>query len=323
MAPRSLLSNASKLPTNYAYFAHRLHVMLGLYVISHFLYRYTYFFLRGDSRDMGFDAYTKDANDTTISFVILFLPHLLLQISGFYFPLPTKRHPDGNRIWPQYRWEALVFCIRCLCLAFIAWRRKLSDEWTHENYSIMPAAVCVMLTMLAADKIAISYGSQGSRTIRDLTAPKQAQYLMSSAQFHATLHCLLTSDKLKVQIAALTVVQLSAFGMTLRRKGYISQKEGVCLYAFVLIVGMMVIVNDLRERSLFNLASSVGNVAAILRMYFGMNKYAMWSAVVVILTLLQRNSLLSDEGFPCSLPLLHCSSWLLLLSSCYLKYRRK
>ncbi len=277
---------------------------------------------------MGFDAYSKDisiANDTeaTISFVILFLPHLLLQISGFYFPLPTKRHPDGNRIWPQYRWEALVFCIRCLCLAFIAWRRKLSDEWTRENYSIMPAAVCVILTMLAADKIAISYGSQGSRTIRDLTAPKQAQYLMSSAQFHATVHCLLTSDKLKVQIAALTVVQMSAFGMTLRRKGYISQKEGVCLYAFVLIVGMMVIVNDLRERSLCNLASSVGNAAAILRMYFGMNKYAMWSAVVAILTLLQKNSLLSDEVFPRSLPLLHCSSWLLLLTSCYWKYRRK
>jgi hypothetical protein len=110
------------------------------------------------------------------------------------------------------------------------------------------------LTMVAAGHIfrwyQINVGTKGNRTIRDLTAPKWAQYLMSSAQFHATVHCLLTSDRLSVQIAALTVVQLSAFGMTLRRKGFISQRQGVLLYALVLAVGMVVIFDDLRRRSL-------------------------------------------------------------------------
>ncbi len=66
---------------------------------------------------------------------------------------------------------------------------------------------------------------------------------MSLAQFHATVHCLLTSDRLSVQIAALSVVQTSAFEMTLRRKQFISQKEGVILYALVLMIGMVVIID--------------------------------------------------------------------------------
>eukprot|EP00566_Odontella_aurita_P034068 CAMPEP_0113583948 /NCGR_PEP_ID=MMETSP0015_2-20120614/32818_1 /TAXON_ID=2838 /ORGANISM="Odontella" /LENGTH=39 /DNA_ID=CAMNT_0000488917 /DNA_START=90 /DNA_END=206 /DNA_ORIENTATION=+ /assembly_acc=CAM_ASM_000160 len=39
----------------------------------------------------------------------------------------------------------------------------------------------------------------------------------------------MTTDRMGVQIAALTVVQTSAFGMTLRRKGIITQRQGLCL----------------------------------------------------------------------------------------------
>jgi len=142
---------------------------------------------------------------------------------------------------------------------------------------------------------------------------------MSSAQFHATVHCILISDNISVQIAALTVVQLSAFGMTMRRKGFISQKEGVFLYALVLVIGMVVIFDDLRRRSIFNLALFLGNLTAVLRMYFGMNKYVMWFGVVVILFCLQMKGMLSDDAFSHSLPLLNASGWLLLVGSCYWK----
>jgi hypothetical protein len=64
--------------------------------------------------------------------------------TGFAFPLPVKRHPDGNRIWPQHRWEALAFCLRCLSLAGLAWRRKM-HRLTLEDGScgIVPATACV------------------------------------------------------------------------------------------------------------------------------------------------------------------------------------
>jgi hypothetical protein len=322
---RSLLTSATKLPASFDYWTHRLHALLGLYVFSHFAYRYLLFFTH--HKDMGFVlAASDDAKDTDaiLTFVISFLPHLLLQISGFAFPLPYKRHPDGNRIWPQYRWEALVFCTRCLSLAFIAWRRKMNN-WALDNgsCSFIPAAFCVIVTMILADLVAKSYGTKRSRTIRDLKAPQWSQYLMSSAQFHATVHCILISDSVSVQIAALTVVQLSAFGMTMRRKGFISQKEGVFLYALVLVVGMVVIFDDLKRRSIFNLALFVGNLTAVLRMYFGMNKYIMWVGVIVILFCLQKKEMLSDDAFSRTLPLLNVSGWFLLVGSCYWKCIRR
>jgi len=128
------------------------------------------------------------------------------------------------------------------------------------------------------------------------------------------------SDRLSVQIAALTVVQLSAFGMTLRRKGHITQKEGVVLYALVLVLGMIVIFDDLQRRSLINLAFFFGNTAAVFRMYLGMNKYYLWSGVVAVLTLLMRNGLLNDDMIPYSLAM-NVSSWILLLGTSYLKHR--
>lgn len=194
---------------------------------------------------------------------------------------------------------------------------KLGDG----SCSVIPAAFCVVLTMIFADGVAKSYGTEKSRTIRDLKAPEWSQYLMSSAQFHATVHCILTSDTLSVQIAALTVVQLSAFGMTMRRKGFISQKEGVMLYGLVLLVGMIVIFDDLKRRSLFNLALTLGNLTAVLRMYFGINKYILWSGIVVIVSCLQIKGMLSDDAFFHSLPLLNYASWCLLVSSCYWKCR--
>jgi hypothetical protein len=119
---------------------------------------------------------------------------------------------------------------------------------------------------------------------------------MSLTQFHATVHCLLTSDRLSVQIAALSVVvQASAFEMTLRRKQFISQKEGVILYALVLMIGMVVIIDGSNKRSLFYFAIILGNSAAVLRMYLWVNKYVMWSMIALLLSDLQQNKMLDDN----------------------------
>ena len=81
---RTLLTSAVKLQIASDYWVHRLHAMLGLYVASHFLYRYLLFFTRHE--DMGFDSLKEsvDSKDTPYAtvFAILFLPHFLLQLSG-------------------------------------------------------------------------------------------------------------------------------------------------------------------------------------------------------------------------------------------------
>ena len=312
---------------------HRFHALLGFYVLLHLIYRYARFF-QSNQDDMGFGSVTflLESNNvrekelkSSIYFGKCFLPHLILQLSGFGFHLPKKRHPDGNRIWPQYRYEALIFCIRCLSLAWLAWKRKVNKQPLDGTYSIMPAAIIVGCTMISADLIGRYFlcqpGLENSKTIRGLSAPKWAKYIMSSAQFHATVHCLLTSDRLSVQIAALTAVQASAFGMTLRRKQFISQKEGVILYALVLVIGMVVIIDDLIKRSLLHFAIILGNSAAVLRMYLWVNKYVMWSAIMLLLSYLQQNKMLDDNLLlPTHLQVwIKAMSWLLLFGGCFWK----
>ena len=109
--------------------------------------------------------------------------------------------------------------------------------------------------------------------------------------------------------------------MTLRRKGYITQKQGVVLYALVLVLGMIVIYDDLQKRSLIKLAFFFGNTAAVVRMYLGINKYYLWSGIAVVLTVLMRKGLLIDEAIPYSLAM-NVLSWMLLLGTCYLKHRQ-
>jgi hypothetical protein len=149
---------------------------------------------------------------------------------------------------------------------------------------------------------------------------------MSSAQFHATVHCILTKHKLSVQIAALTVVQTSTFGMTLRRKQFITQVEGVKLYALVLLIGMLVIIDDLEKRSLTHIAMIAGNTAAILRMYFDMNKYLLWSLIIICFLLMEQSDMLNDEHFLSAtessdvwIIWVNVTSWLLLFAGSYLQ----
>ena len=70
---------------------------------------------------------------STLYFSLVFFPHALLQMSGFGFEIPRKRHPDGNRIWPQYRIEALVFFGRCMSLLFLAWYRKGNNRAVEKS----------------------------------------------------------------------------------------------------------------------------------------------------------------------------------------------
>jgi hypothetical protein len=146
------------------------------------------------------------------------------------------------------------------------------------------AFVIFLMNMLCVDFVTTNSKSRGesSHTIRGLKGPAGLKYLMSAAQFHANVNCLVTSHKMSVQFAALTVVQSSAFGMTLRRKGRINHGQGLVLYSLVLILGMLVIGQDLLERGSLLTGLTLGNVAAIVRIDFGLNKYALWCLIAVV-----------------------------------------
>ncbi|EOD38150.1 hypothetical protein EMIHUDRAFT_200647 [Emiliania huxleyi CCMP1516] len=211
------------------------HKLLGLYALLHFAYRYHAFFAGAD--DMGF------ADQNGWSSAASLAPHLLLQLSGLTFSIPRRRIVTGSRIWPEYRWHALVFTLRSLVLMAIA----------------------------------------SSRTIRDLAAPAGAQYLMSATQFHATTGCLLTRGRLSVQLVSLCVIQSAAFVMTLQRRGLITHRQDLCLYAGLLGFGLAVVLDDFSARGVLPVAFTVANAAAIARLDGGANKYILWAAVGLLL----------------------------------------
>jgi hypothetical protein len=103
---------------------------------------------------------------------------------------------------------------------------------------------------------------------------------MSSAQFHATVHCLLLfGNNMNVQFAALTVLQTTAFGMTLRRKNIIIQHQGFVSYGIVLVLGMIVIINDLIRHKILYQTIFISNTTALCRFEFNINKYLLWAVV--------------------------------------------
>jgi hypothetical protein len=106
---------------------------------------------------------------------------------------------------------------------------------------------------------------------------------MSAAQFHATLGCLLTTDRFSVQLVSLMVIQCAAFIMTLRRRNIITHLQDVSLYGFLLAAGLVVVVCEASWQGYLGMALTVANAAAIARLSLGLSKYAIWPAVALVL----------------------------------------
>jgi len=300
--------------------------VLGVLVLGHYSYRFFVFYWidngsGSEDIDMGFDSSSGENVWQLLSFAAL---HILLQISSFGFWIPRKRHPDGFRIYPEYRAHALLFMMRSLVLVITALCRKASSEYKSKLSSrgMLWNAVVVVGNMAIVDLVSKYFSSRGesSSTIRGLRAPDAVLFIMSSAQFHATMNCLLTTDRASVQIAAMAVVQCSSFGLTLQRKRIISKEQGLFLYTFVLYVGMTVIVDDLMKRNIFHAATFGGNIAAILRMNLSFNKYLLWTLACVFGFVV---CLHGDDSIAVPIPMLSRMSTLLVLISALLRFWRK
>ena len=158
------------------------HKLLGLYAICHFAYRYHAFFAGDLSTDMGF------ANGRPHRTALLLAPHLALQLSGLRFIIPRRRVTEGSRIWPEYRWHALVFASRSLALMASALRyTPPAPEEAAATATLLPLWVppllVVLLAMAAADAVSRAHARRGEPSGR---AP--SRYLLTMTTPSATSH---------------------------------------------------------------------------------------------------------------------------------------
>ena len=295
-----------------------VHKTLGMLALLSFIFRLSQL---GES-DMGFRTHPS----FTIPTILL---HFFLNASSFEFRLPKKRITEGSRIWPQARFHSLIFLCRSLALIGI---------YCYEDYFQRPPSytanmVVVFAAMAFADLATWSAGVYKSNTIRDLSASVQMKYYFSVMQFYATAASLFGIRRSTGPFNTIIVLQLSAFGATLRRKNLLSHQFAVIGYGVALFSSFIVVMSELRftyhaRGALF----LVGNCAAMLRIgpwpqsrklsKVTRNKYLIWSLMAILCQGIR--SVLADESTwlkPHHIPIVTMTSFIPVIAHGYFQWK--
>lgn len=255
------------------------HKILGVLVLLSYFVRFFYFF-----DDMAFRSHP----DWTIPSIAL---HWLLTASSFQFKIPQRRIRDGGRIWPQYRWHALIFTTRYLLFIALYWYEQLKG--LQPNYDMNFAIV--MVIMAAADFVTYAVGDDfRSNTIRDLDGPGVIKFVFSIMQFNATAFLVFGIRSYAMPFYAMFPVQVTPFVGTLRRKGVFTSKFwGAFVYGALLVGGFVVQAYQYDRAGgerMHLFGRSVGLLAASLRLTPLLpkmcaplqNKFVIWTLMYLI-----------------------------------------
>lgn len=252
-----------------------VHKTLGILCLCSFIWRFAHF----GSADMGFLSYPQYTMPTV-------LLHFSLTASAFFFKLPSRRIKNGTRIWPEYRMHSMVFLCRSLVAIAMYWYedRFHLPRWYDFNLFL------VLATMLAADLCSASVGKEfQSNSVRDLDTHPAVKYFFSVMQFLATPVFLFGYPRCTVPFMIVTVVQLTPFLGTLRRKNLLGHHFVVFLYGVFLASSYWIIAFNAKG-SMLRICACFGFVAAIWRMmplpHIArplQSKYLIWSTLGLII----------------------------------------
>jgi len=223
------------------------------------------------------------------------LLHLTLNASGFLFQIPNQRIKTGYRIWPEYRWHALIFNSYVLAVMAVFYM----EQTYHLHRFHVANYIITMFVMLAADTTSFMSGKYQSQTIRDLDAPPVVKFYFSYAQFFAKSYLMYCPVRRYTGLYFIVFIsQLTSFTMTLQRKNMgLSHTVGVAIYGSLLCLGLSMFVHDwmrYHEHPWLTIHSmhAMASVAFLLRTtrppfvppftWFN-NKYMIWTFMEVLL----------------------------------------
>lgn len=285
-----------------------VHKTLGILVLLSFFFRWSQF----GASDLGFAKYPH----LTVPTIAL---HFLLNASSFIFKIPKKRISSGYRIWPEYRLHSLVFAGRSLALATLFYVETTFHLPQNNAWNL----VIVLATMAFADLFSWSRGQYRSSSVRDLSAPAAVKYFFSFAQFGATTMVLFGQRRYTMPWAMLTIVQVNAFLMTLRRKNLASQTLLVTIYGSMLAFGFVVVFmeygrleNGLQIIGAMSIICNIvtclrtGPRIPLVRYVLQDNKFGLWTAMYFLLDrVLRRPEIINAPLTPFTVAL-YCGSYL-------------
>lgn len=190
-----------------------IHKTLGAYVLLHYIYQYSCYFIYGS---MNLNVWNM-------------APHMALHISSFVFNVLQKHVLSSDKtamfIWEELRLHSMIFAFRA-CMSIL--------------FPIL-APIFVFTTMFSADCATYVFGEIGTTTVRGNHGRISSRWLkrfntafFSISQLGATIICggfFQSSFSPALAFATLPPIQTSAFGMTLIRKNVINKTVWQAIYA--------------------------------------------------------------------------------------------
>jgi hypothetical protein len=282
-----------------AYF--HAHKILGVYCLAHFAVRLSGWVAwlaaghgLGSVAPAMFDIGDGSGRHKALALATL-LPHALLHLSSFQFKLSPRRNHAYNIIWPEMRWHTALFAYRSLAAMLLAF--LLEPPGVHLHHHASPALLhklarvaLVFATLLSADAITAYYKRRALVAPEDSTmrgnpfspgtpalVRRLTNLFYSTSQVFATLNVLARGPDSAFLV--LLPIQTAPLGMTLVRKGFLSQTGWHVFYAGTLLLNYaygLTALEHLPPQPLYRLCALA---FCLLRFGLNANKYALWGAV--------------------------------------------
>ena len=260
-----------------------LHKLLGLLCLLHFLGRF--FVSPFGSWRVPFDPFGFGVAAIEVPFLLAL--HAALSFASLVFHLPARRIKEGTRIWPEFRLHSIVFALRALCTMLLTWIDEAYPAPTGPRY--WGNVLIVFATLAAADLCTHSLPAiSRSNTIRNFDTNPVSKAFFSFIQFTATVGALLGLRSYCGQFIALSVIQIFAFTLTLRRKNLLSHSAVLVFYALHLAFGSIFGNLELMALAGYSglaLVPALACIAMVLRVHVGLSKYFVWAVMTAIISM--------------------------------------
>ena len=255
---------------------YNIHKILGITTVSHYIYRYYTYFVKGDTYNFSF---------FNLFFLII---TMMLPLTSFFFNVRKEKNISVIIIDKETRLHSVSFSWRSCTLILYLWLVDwISQSSYNESLTMSVLTSQIVRTMLVlfwhvvADEIREEYGVPGHTTVRsskpalDRDSPdnklRDIAYLYAESTQLVAIYMLIFKDTMSA-FAIIPAIQLYAFLGTLRKKGFISNMCLAIIYNLVLLIMYAVFPFDWISLILIP-------IAIVLRFKFRLNKYVLWLGI--------------------------------------------
>lgn len=262
-----------------------LHKYMGIFVLSHFLFRFPQMWFGDPSCGLG----SRLGRGASVLPALCLIPHAVLSLSSLIFhTVPRERIVGMPMIWSEYRIHNIGFGIRSVVTAGLAWSSYYfhhAPAWRRvavwgSSLSIIAAQV---VADLATKKLRVDAKESTTATMPywpgcSIQTQKRFKSFYAYCQFMATMACLAVGNP-AWPLSVLLAIQMASLLMTLVRKGLLSARGYHIGYTTTLIMPWFVGLRSLRHGYDMVFTAGLAWVLYQLRRR-GVNKYALWVPVV-------------------------------------------